>query len=78
MLNMPVSVIKISRLALLRFNAQVLPLPDFDLRSIVVVVLLFYIHGKQLSGHVILIRLFLGRIRHYKRLTSASCTYLRQ
>ena len=38
----------------------------------VVVVLLFYVHGKHLTT------LFLGRLRPPKRLTSTSCTYFRQ
>ena len=45
--------------------------------SIVVVVLLFYVHGKHLRS-VNLTTLFLGRLRPPKRLTSTSCTYFRQ
>ena len=49
---------------------------------VVVVALLFYVHGKHLkvmSGRsVSLTTLFLGRLRPPKRLTSISCTYLRQ
>ena len=47
---------------------------------VVVVVLLFYVHGKHLrscwNGH--LTTLFLGRLRPPKWLTSTSCTYFRQ
>ena len=51
--------------------------------SVVVVVLLFYVHGKHLRScrdgpSVNLTTLFLGRLRPPKRLTSTSCTYYRQ
>ena len=49
---------------------------------VVVVVVLFYVHGKQLrscrDGQLSLTTLFLGRLRPPKRLTSTSCTYFRQ
>ena len=48
----------------------------------VVVVALFYVHGKtskvMLGRSVNLSKLFLGRLRPPKRLTSTSCTYFRQ
>ena len=44
---------------------------------VVVVALLFYVHGKHLRS-VNLTTLFLGRLRPPKRLTSTSCTYFRQ
>ena len=49
---------------------------------VVVVALLFYVHGKHhkvMSGRSVnLTTLFLGRLRPPKRLTSTSCTYFRQ
>ena len=49
---------------------------------VVVVALLFYVHGKiskVMSGRSVnLTTLFLGRLRPPKRLTSTSCTYFRQ
>ena len=58
---------------------SILFLPSHILFSIVVVVLLFYIHGKVMSGRSVnLTTLFLGRIRPPKPLTSASCTHFRQ
>ena len=48
---------------------------------VVVVVLLFYVHGKHLrsfrDGRLTLTKLFLGRLRPDKRLTSTSCSYFR-
>ena len=49
---------------------------------VVVVVLLFYVHGKQLwscrDDQLTLTTIFLGRLRPPKRLTSTSCTNFRQ
>ena len=51
-------------------------------KVVVVVALLFYVHGKHhkvMSGRSVnLTTLFLGRLRPPKRLTSTSCTYFRQ
>ena len=44
---------------------------------VVVVVLLFYVHGKS-GWSVNLTTLFLGRLRPPKQLTSTSCTFFRQ
>ena len=57
------------------------PLLTFFLEGkvVVVVVLLFYVHGKHhVETSVNLTTLFLGRLRPPKRLTSTSCTYFRQ
>ena len=43
-----------------------------------VVVVLIYIHGKQLGRSVNLTTLLLGKLRPPKRLTSTSCTYFLQ
>ena len=49
------------------------------LNACVVVVVLFYVHGKQLLGQSVnLITPFLGRLRPPKRLTGTSCKYFRQ
>ena len=53
-----------------------------DIAVVVVVVLLFYVHGKHLrscrDSQFNLTTLFMGRLRPPKRLTITSCTYFRQ
>ena len=52
-------------------------LSQITIEFVVVVVLLFYVHGKP-GRSVNVTTLFLGRLRPPKRLTSTSCTYFHQ